>query len=525
MTSSCDCDAAPSGAIPARTRRPAAAGPRPWLGLALLALPTLLLGLDLTLLHLALPALAADLRPTATQALWIVDAYGFMIAGFLVTMGTLGDRIGRRRLLMIGAAAFALASVAAALSTGAGMLIAARAALGVAGATLMPSTLALITTLFADPRRRALAIGIWATTFALGMALGPVVGGVVLDRFGWQAAFLVALPVVGLLLALAPVLLPEYRAPRAAGLDLVSVGLSLAAMLPMIYGLKHLARDGFTPDAGGAVAAGAVVAILFVRRQRRLADPLLDLGLFAGRAFGVALVVLLFGLVAVGGTLLLVAQYLQGVVGLLPLAAGLWMGLPALAMVAAGVTAPLLARRVRPGFVVAGALALSALGYALLAGAGTGPSGLGLVLAGFSLAYLGLGVIAALGTDLVVGSAPPEKAGSASALSETVQDLGASLGVALLGSLSGAIYRRAIVRHVPDDLPGDLRAALLDGLWSVLAVAPDLPVGLIGQARAAFTAGLAGASAVSAIGVAILAVFAAVALRHVERPGPSSHGT
>jgi DHA2 family multidrug resistance protein-like MFS transporter len=500
----------------------AGAGARAWLGLALLALPTMLLGLDLTLLHLALPALAADLRPTSTEALWIMDAYGFMIAGFLITMGTLGDRIGRRKLLMMGAAAFALASVLAAFSTSAFMLIAARALLGVAGATLMPSTLALITNMFTDPRQRALGFGIWATMFALGMAMGPVVGGVLLEHFWWGAAFLLAVPVLSVLLLLAPVLLPEYRAVHAGRLDLASVGLSLAAMLPVIYGIKQVAKDGFGLHPLGAIAVGLVFAAVFVGRQRRLADPLLDMSLFANRAFSIALIILLFGLVAVGGTMLLVTQYLQLVAGLSPFAAGLWMGPPALAMVAAGVLAPLIARRVRPGFVVAGALALSVVGYLLLTLIDNTTNGVVLVVAGFSLAYLGLGTIAALGTDLVVGSAPADKAGSASAMSETVQDLGVSLGIAILGSLATALYRGQMRERIPEGLDAQTRDAVADSLWATYSVAADLPSGLMEEAQAAFMAGFSVAAMVSAAGVSVLAVLAAVLLRRVGVIGTQS---
>ncbi len=493
----------------------AAAGARAWLGLALLALPTILLGLDLTLLHLALPALAADLRPTSLEALWIMDAYGFMIAGFLITMGTLGDRIGRRKLLMMGAAAFAAASVLAAFSTSALMLIAARALLGIAGATLMPSTLALITNMFADPRQRALGFGIWATMFALGMALGPVVGGVLLEHFWWGAAFLIAVPILGLLLLLAPVLLPEYRAAHAGRLDLASVGLSLAAMLPVIYGIKQVAKGGFGFQPMGAMAVGLIFAVAFVGRQRRLADPLLDMSLFANRAFSIALIILLFGLVAVGGTMLLVTQYLQLVAGLSPLAAGLWMGPPALAMVAAGVLAPLIARRVRPGFVVAGALGLSAVGYLLLTQLDNSANGVVIVVAGFSLTYLGLGTIAALGTDLVVGSAPADKAGSASAMSETVQDLGVSLGIAVLGSLATALYRGQMLDRIPEGLSPEAQEAVGDSLWAASSVAADLPPGLIEEAQAAFTAGFSAAAVVSAVSISVLAILAAISLRRV----------
>src|SRR5690606_20941959 len=336
----------------------------------------------------------------------------------------------------------------------------------------MPSTLALISNMFADPRQRALAIGVWATMFALGMALGPLVGGVLLERFWWGSAFLVAVPVVGLVLATAPWLLPEYRAARGGPLDPASVGLSLLAMLATIYGLKEFARAGFAAAPALWMLAGFAGAALFVRRQRRLAYPLLDITLFSRGTLGAALVILLFGLVTVAGVMLLVSQYLQLVAGLSPLAAGAWMGPPALAMVLAGIAAPLLARRIRPAHVVAGALGLSSLGYLRLAAV---DSGIGLLVGGFSLAYLGLGTIAALGTDLVVGAAPPDKAGSASAMSETAQELGVALGVALVGSLSTAVYRLRLDGLMSAGLPDDVRAVLADSLWAATAAADRLP--------------------------------------------------
>lgn len=445
-------------------RLPTKAGVREWLGLALLALPTMLLGLDLTFLPLTLPALTIDLQPTSTQALWIIDASGFMLGGFLITMGTLGDRIGRRKLLMIGVGSFAVASALAAFSTSAVMLIAARATLGVAAATLMPSTLALINNLFADPRERALAFGIWATIFGVGYALGPVVGGYLLEQFWWGATFLLAVPIAALLLLLAPFLLPEYRAPNSGRIDLLSVAISLSAMLPVIYGIKQVAKYGVAPDAIAAIVVGLIFAVLFVRRQKRLSDPLVDIRLFSNKAFSVALIVLLVGLVAVGGTMLLSAQYLQLVAGYAPFVAGLWMGLAALGMIVGGVGAPLLARLIRPGFVVAGSLVLSGVGYLMLAGVGNGGANVALVVAGLGLAYLGNGVIAALGTNLVIGAAPAAKAGSASAMSETVQDIGVSIGIAVLGSLATAVYRRAMLDHMPDSLAENTREAVSDSL-------------------------------------------------------------
>lgn len=484
-------------------RVPSRAGAREWGGLAVLALPTALLGLDVTLLYLALPALAEDLQPSNTQALWIMDAYGFMIAGFLITMGTLGDRIGRRRLLMIGATAFGLASVLAAFSPSASVLIAARAALGVAGATLMPSTLALVSNMFRDAGQRGLAFGIWATMFGLGMAVGPLVGGVLLQHFWWGAAFLVALPIVAIVLVAAPLLLPEYRAPTRSRLDLTSVALSLAAILPVVFFVKKSAETGLSPSSLVMLIAGLGFGLIFTRRQGRLADPLLDVRLFGNGTFSAALAVLLFGLAGVGGAMLLVTQYLQLVLGLAPIAAGLWMGPPALMMIAAGVGAPLLARHIRAGYVMAGSLVFSAVGYLLIALLPWAP-GLAPVLSGYALIYLGLGTIAALGTDLVVSAAPPEKAGSASAITETVQELGIAIGVALFGSLTTAIYRDEIVERIPDSLPHNLSFALSESLWAATAVASSIPNTLADDAKTAFTFGMSVSAATAAAGVVIL---------------------
>ncbi|MFC3998389.1 MFS transporter [Nocardiopsis sediminis] len=493
------------------TRRSAPAGRREWGGLALLALPTMLLGLDVTALYLVVPSLAEDLDPTATETLWIMDAYGFFIAGFLITMGTLGDRVGRRRLLLIGMAAFAAASVFAAFAPSALWLIVARAVLGVAGATLMPSTLSLISTMFTDVRQRALAIGVWATMFALGMAAGPVVGGVLVAGFWWGAVFLIAVPVALLVLAGAPALLPEFRT-GGGRLDLVSVGLSLAALLPVIYAIKHAASHGPDVQALGAVVLGGGAAVAFVRRQLHLDEPLLDMKLFTGRAFSAALAVLLIGLAGFGGVMYLVTQYLQLVAGLSPTTAGLWMGPPALAMLIGAIGAPLAARRVSPGVVMAATLALSLCGYALLAVAGT-HSTPG-VVAGFAFVYLGLGVIAALGTDIVVGAAPPEKSGSAAALSETVQELGIAAGVALLGSLTTVIYRSTV--EAPPGLSPSAAETYGDGLSGAVSLADRLPASALDPARTAFTSGLNTAAVIAGIAIAAAALACFTTLRHVR---------
>lgn len=488
------------------------AGLREWMGLGLLALPTLLLGIDLTLLHLVLPTLAADLRPSSVQALWIIDAYGFMIAGFLITMGVLGDRVGRRKLLLIGALMFALASVLAAYSTSASMLIIARALLGIAGATLMPSTLALISNMFHNPHQRGLAIGVWATMFALGMAAGPVIGGFLLAHFWWGAAFLVALPVVACLLVFAPLLLPEYRAPAQGRIDVLSMLLSLLAILPFVFAIKHFAKYGGVASVFVALAMGALFLLLFIKRQQMLPQPFIDLSLFASGNFSIALIILLGGLIGVGGTMLLVTQYLQLVVGLSPLAAGLWMGPPALAMLLAGIVSPLLVQHIQPGKVIAGAMGLSCIGYVLMTQVDNSAAGVLLITAAFSLVYLGLGTIAALGTDLVVSAAPASKAGAASAMSEMVQELGLAVGVAILGSLAAVVYRSQMNDIATEQLPGATAPVIQDSLVGAVSVSAEIPQLVLKQAQAAFTTGLNSAALVCALVAILLVILAAIKL-------------
>ncbi|WP_433262093.1 MFS transporter [Actinosynnema sp. CS-041913] len=477
------------------------AGVREWLGLAVLALPTLLLSVDATVLYLALPHLGADLRPSGTETLWIIDVYGFMIAGFLITMGTLGDRIGRRRLLMIGAVAFGAASVAAAYATDPVMLIAARALLGIAGATLMPSTLALISNMFHDATQRGVAIGVWAACFSAGVAAGPLIGGALLELFWWGSVFLLAVPVMVLLLVAAPFLLPESRDPSPGRLDLVSVALSLAAILPAIYGLKAVAADGVGVPALAAIVLGAVFAVLFVRRQRSLPDPLLDVRLFARPAFLGALLALLVGLAVVGVVYLFVTQYLQLVAGFSPLAAGLWLLPSAVAMIVTSMAAPVLARRVAPGPLVAVSLGVSAVGYLMLAFV-DGPNGLALVVAGLVVVYLGIGPMMALGTELVVGAAPAERAGSAAAMSETSMEFGLALGVAVLGSVGTAVYRSELPAGVPGDAAESLAGALAVGGSDVVEAA-----------RAAFTSSLNVVGVVSATATAVIALVTLLLVR------------
>jgi MFS transporter, DHA2 family, multidrug resistance protein len=494
------------------TRR---AGRREWAGLAVIALPCLLATMDLEVLNLAVPALTADLQPSSAQLLWIIDIYGFMVAGSLITMGTLGDRIGRRRLLLIGAAAFGVASVLAAFSTSAEMLIATRALLGVAGATLAPSTLSLIRNMFTDPGQRTVAVAVWATSFSVGAAIGPLLGGVLLEWFWWGSVFLLAVPVMVLLLLVGPVLLPEYKDPDAGRLDLRSAAMSLAAVLLVIYGLKELAQDGLGPEPSLSVVVGLAVGWLFVRRQRTLADPLVDLSLFASRAFSGSLATLTLSLFVTFGTFLFVAQYLQLVLGLSPLQAGLWTLPSACGLVAGSMLTPMLARQARPGVVMAGGLVLAAAGFGLLSLV-EGTTGLGVVVAGSVIFSLGVAPVGTLATDLIVGSAPPERAGSAAALSETGAELGGALGIAVLGSIGAAVYRGQIADTLPAGIPAGAAEAARDTLGGAVVAAGQLPgalgADLLAAARQAFTQGLETTSAVSAVLTLGLAALAAVLL-------------
>jgi MFS transporter, DHA2 family, multidrug resistance protein len=505
---------------------PARAGRKEWIGLAVISVACLLYVMDLSVLYLAVPSLTADLEPSSTQLLWITDIYGFMVAGFLITMGTLGDRIGRRKVLMTGAAAFGAASVLAAFSNSAEMLIVSRALLGVAGATVAPSTLSLIRNMFHDDHQRMTAIGIWGTSFAVGGAIGPLVGGVLLEFFWWGSVFLINVPIMVSLLVLGPKLLPEFKDPRAGRLDLTSAAMSLAAVLSVIYGLKLIAQSGFdaTATAGGALALGVVIGGLFIRRQSRLDDPLIDLQLFRIPKFSVSVASNAMTGFVVFGTFLFVAQYLQLVIGLSPLEAGLWSLPSSLAVIAGSMLAPKISRIVRPAFGVAGGLVLAALGFLILTQV-DGGSGLALVVTGSVVFSMGLGPVFILATDLILGSAPPERAGAASAISETGAEFGGALGIALLGSIGTAVYRGAVVHAIPQGVPSAAADAARDTLGGALAAAQQLPGdlgdGLVEAATAAFTKGLHITASVGAVVALVVAVLVATLLRDVR----SSAGT
>jgi DHA2 family multidrug resistance protein-like MFS transporter len=513
---------------PANTIAQPRATRREWAGLAVLCLACLLYVMDLTVLHLAVPRISEDLKPTGTQLLWMIDIYGFLVAGTLITMGTLGDRIGRRKLLLIGAAAFGTTSLLAAFSTSPEMLIASRALMGIAGATLAPSTLSLIFNMFMDERQRSVAIGVWISSFSAGSAVGPLLGGLLLQYFWWGSVFLLALPVMAALLLLGPRLLPEFRAPQAGRLDLLSAGMSLVAVLAVIFGLTQIAQDGFSAVPSGVVLGGLAVGAMFVRRQLTLADPLIDLSLFRIPAFSASLATNVLGIFVAVGYFLFIAQYMQLVLGLSPLEAGLWSLPSALAFILASNVTPHIKAHVRPAVIMGSGLVLAALALSMLLLVGAGDAGsnsLAMLVAASVVISLGFAPVISLTTELIVGSAPPERAGAASGISETAAELGGALGIAILGSIGIAVYRSQLASNLPAGVPAEAAEVARGTLGGAVGVARQLP-GQTGQAllevaRGAFVSGLHVAAAISAGVAVIAAIITVVALRHL--PAGAQH--
>ncbi|WP_345802923.1 MFS transporter [Microbacterium sp. AZCO] len=498
-------------------------GWRGWAALVVLMLPVLLVSVDNTVLSFALPQIALDLEPSGIEQLWIIDAYPLVLASLLVTMGTLGDRFGRRRMLLIGATGFALVSAGAAFAPTAAWLIAARAGMGVFGAMLMPSTLSLLRSIFTDRDQRRLAIAIWASMFSAGSALGPIVGGFLLAHFAWGSVFLMAVPVLVPLLVLAPILVPESRDPNPGRIDPLSIALSLGTMVPIVYGIKELAVHGMSWTIATLFAVGLGFGILFVRRQLRAETPMLDMRLFQRATFTGALLVNLLSVIALVGFLFFVAQHLQLIVGLSPMEAGLAL-VPGLgAMIVAGLVVVPISKRFSPRVVVPAALVLSIAGYVTIAVV-AGTDSLAAIIGAFVALGIGIGMAETVSNELILSSAPPAKAGAASAVSETAYELGAVLGTAILGGLLTALYRAGLV------LPEGLAPAAADASRETLAGAmhtADSLGGSLGDAvrdaaSHAFDAGVTTTALIGAVLVAIAAVVAATTLGR-SRTAPAEH--
>ncbi|MET9530322.1 MFS transporter [Streptomyces sp. NPDC006649] len=476
------------------------AGRREWIALAVLMLPLLLVSMDVSILYFAIPYISRDLEPSATQQLWMLDMYGFVLAGLLITMGALGDRVGRRRLVLAGAALFGAASVAAAYAHSAEQLIAVRALLGVGGAALMPSTLGLIRHLFRDEKQRGKAVALWTAVMTTGISLGPVVSGLLLAHFWWGSVFLVNLPAMALLLVLGPLLLPEFRTPARGPFDLLSAVLSLATLLPVIRGVKELAAHGYTPLSALSVTAGLALGVVFVRRQQRLDHPMVDLALLRRPAFCGSLLANLLAMFATVGFAVFLTQYLQSVLGQSPLVAALWSLVPMAGVAVLAPAGALLAKRFDRAYVMGAGFAVSACGFLWLSRVG-GDSPLWFTLAGSAVYAGGLVAAMTLANELALGAAPPERAGSAAAVLESGQELGGALGMAILGSIGAAVYRSDMA-----GAPGAVR----ETLGGATAVAHGA---LLTSAHHAFVHGLDFAAVGAAVAMACAAVLSVVLLR------------
>ncbi|PZT73353.1 MULTISPECIES: MFS transporter [unclassified Streptomyces] len=477
------------------------AGRKEWTALAVLMLPLALVSMDVSVLYFAIPYISQDLQPSATQQLWILDMYGFVLAGLLITMGALGDRIGRRSLVLAGAALFGAASVAAAYAHTAELLIAVRALLGVGGAALIPSTLALIRNLFHDDKQRGKAVTLWTAVMTTGISLGPVVSGLLLEHFWWGSVFLINLPAMLLLFVLVPFLVPEFKSPKGEPFDLLSALLSLSAVLLVTYGIKEWARHGYEPVPALAISSGLVLGFVFVRRQQRLPHPLIDLGLLGRRTFGGPVVANLLAMFATVGMAVFFTQYLQSVLGLSPFDAALWSLVPAAGVAIMAPAAAALAQRMDRAYVMGGGFLLSACGFLWLAQVRT-DSALSFTLVGASVYAGGLVAAMTLANELALGAAPPDRAGSAAAVLESGQELGGALGMAILGTIGAAVYSRDVAGALPSGVPQ--AEAVRETLGGATAAAAQLPYdtseAVLVAARGAFTHGMS----IAAVGAAVV---------------------
>ncbi|MFD7426699.1 MFS transporter [Streptomyces sp. NPDC059818] len=505
-----------SGTTTARTRlRAAADGANRWVVLVVLCLSLLLVALDATVLHVAVPAVTEDLRPSAVGLLWIVDAYPLVCASLLILFGTLGDRVGRRRILLLGYALFGVASAVAAMADSAGVLIAARALLGVGGAMIMPATLSILRQVFPDRRERAVAIGVWSAVAAVGAATGPVVGGFLVEHFWWGSVFLINIPLMALILPLGRLLLPESRGSSDGPWDVLGALMAAAGVLGVVLGVKRAGTgDGLlVPATLLPLLLGAALLVAFVRRQKRRTHPLIDMGMFARPAFSTAVGCIVLAMLALVGLELIAVQYLQLVLGLSPLETGLRLLPLTFAAMAAGATGSYTLRRVGPRRMVGRGFVLTAVAVLMLTAMGQHDRP-GLLTASFVLLGFGLQSTLFGAYESMLSEAPADRAGGAAAIGETAYQLGAGMGIALLGSVMNAAYTPGLARLPEAGVPASAGAAASHSLGEAYQAASRLggPLGQVlrATARDAFIGGLHITLLVSA---ALLLLGALAALR------------
>ncbi|GAB2562537.1 MFS transporter [Leucobacter ruminantium] len=462
---------------------------RRWAALSVLTASLLVIMMDMTILNIALPEMAAELHPTSDQQLWIIDVYSLVLAGLLVSFAAIADRWGRKRMLMLGYSIFGLASLLVLFTTSAEGVIAIRALLGIGGAMIMPITLSLIRVIFADPKERATALSIWAAVSGLGAAVGPLIGGALLEHFSWHAAFLINVPLMVAGVIAGILILPESRVASPGRWDALSALLSLAGMTLVVWAIKTFGKHAsfLVPEALVAFAAGAALLAWFVVRCVRSEAPLLELRLFRSREFSAGIAAALGSMFAMAAAMLLIAQWMQLVDGASPLEAGVRLIPLAIASALASLAAPPLARLIGARAVLAGGIALAGAGMLLIA---LQPGELAnlTVIGALTLIGAGTGSLA-IGSAMIMHGSPEEKAGNAGALEETSYELGAVLGVAILGSISALIYRAELVGSgLLDALDPGLAVQAEDSLGAAVAIAGELRLPeLAHEAGTAFT--------------------------------------
>lgn len=497
-------------------------GANRWTVLIVLCVSLLFVALDTTILYVAVPAVTEDLRPGPVELLWVVDVYPLIAASLLILFGTLGDRVGRRRILLFGYGLFALASAGAALAPNPQILIVARALLGVGGAMIMPATLSILRQVFPDRRERAVAIGVWSAVAAVGAAVGPVLGGFLVENFWWGSVFLINIPMMAVMLLVGRWLLPESRGERNGPWDVLGAVVAALGVLGLVLGVKRIGSG--EPVLGwttlGPMVAGLALLALFVRRQRRRAHPLIDMRLFARPAFGTSVGCIVLAMLALVGLQLIAVQYLQLVLGMSPLETGLRMLPLVFAAMAAGLTGSRMLQALGPRLMVSAGFVLTAVAVLCLTTMGTHDRpwqlSLGFVLLGFGFQSTLFGAY-----ESMLNEAPAAQSGGAAAIGETSYQLGAGIGVALLGSVMNAAYAPGL-RHV-HGVPHRASAAAAHSLGEAYQVAGDLGGGarlaLRAAARASFVHGLHVTLVASAL---LLLIGAAIALRLPRRAAEPS---
>ncbi len=441
-----------------------------WYTLGVLCLSLLVVMVGNTALNVALPILAKDLTATNTQLQWMVDSYSLVFAGFLFTAGALGDRFGRKGILQLGLVLFACASIyAGTLADSATALVGARAVMGLAGALIMPATLSILTNVF-PTKERARAVGIWAGMSGAGVAFGPLITGFVLEHFSWHAVFLINVPLIALALLLGVFLVPRTTDPEHTSLDLVGSGLSVVGLVSLVYGIIEAPHHGWlSVETIAIVAFGLVVMSIFVWWELRVKNPMLDVKLFKIPAFGVSALVLTLVFFAMMGIFFNMSQLLQFIYGYSPLESAVRMLPMAFAMMIAAPMAPFLVEKFGKKIPVAGGMFLVALGTLLLSRVGVGSSYY-LLLISMMVVAVGMSIAMSPTTDLLMSAVPRNRAGMGSAMNDTTRELGASLGIAILGSILASQYSHNIA-PIASRAPEAVRAIIEQSLGGSLAIA------------------------------------------------------